>query len=716
MSATNTTPTTTTASVIEAPTTGTAAAAPRLAGFMLAAAITLSAFLLFQVQPLVGKYILPWFGGGAGIWTTCMLFFQVMLLVGYLYAHLSVTFLRPRGQAVVHALLVAAALAMLPIIPAEQWKPVDPAANPAYRILLLLAVTLGLPYVVLSATAPLLQAWFTRLFPGRTPYRLYALSNAASLVALLSFPFVFEPLLSRRTQAHAWSAAYAVLAALLAACIYFLWKGRSVSPIAESSPTAAQAEDAHAMLPVRTLWIHYPLWLLRPACASLMLLAITNRLSLDVAAVPFLWIVPLALYLVTFIICFDSPRWYRRWLFGLLLVLGLAVGCLALMYAPSWGTAGKVSSYCFALFTCCMVCHGELVALRPDPRRLTAFYLMVAAGGALGGVFVGLVAPIIFDRFFELHIGFVLTWLLFMVAMASNPASSLYRLRRAPLWYLHVVIGALVIAAVYGLVVVGDTRTPAVARYRNFYGVLEVKEYLDSKGNPSRWLIHNGILHGQQILDPGMHMQSTTYYRTTSGIGRVLASRPRPLRLGAVGLGTGTLAAAGRPGDVVRFYELDPGVERVAREHFTFIAHSPASVEVVLGDARLSLEREAPQGYDVLALDAFSGDGIPFHLVTLEVMETYLRHVKPDGVIAFHISNRHLDLAPVVAGLARHYGMHEEYVEDSEATWVLLARDPEALARMSLVSSPQLVPKRPRVWTDDHASLLPILIWRTYRK
>lgn len=704
--------------MIGTPLTGVAAAAtPRAAGFMLAAAITLSAFLLFQVQPLVGKYILPWFGGGAGIWTTCMLFFQVMLLVGYLYAHLSVTFLGPRGQAVVHALLVAAALAMLPIIPAEQWKPVDPAANPAWRILLLLTVTLGLPYVVLSATAPLLQAWFARLFPGRTPYRLYALSNAASLVALLSFPFVFEPLFSRRTQAHAWSVAYAVLAALLAACIYFLWKGRPAEPVALNAPAPAPTKESYGPPPVRTLWIHYPLWLLLPACASLMLLAVTNRLSLDVAAVPFLWIVPLALYLVTFIICFDSPRWYRRWLFGLLLVLGLAVGCLALMYAPGWATAGKVSSYCFTLFTCCMVCHGELVALRPDPRRLTAFYLMVAAGGALGGVFVGLVAPLIFDRFLELHIGFVLTWLLFMLAMGSNPASSLYQFRRAPLWYLHVVIGALVIAAVYGLVAVGDMRSPGVGRYRNFYGVLEVKEYPDKQGNPSRWLVHNGILHGQQYLDPGMQMTMASYYRPTSGIGRILAIRQRPLRLGVIGLGTGTLCATGRPGDVVRFYELDPDVERVAREHFTYLAQSAAKVEVVLGDARLSMEREAPQAYDVLALDAFSGDGIPFHLMTLEVMETYLRHLKPDGVIAFHISNRHLDLAPVVAGLARHYGLHEEYVDDfgGDSTWALLSREPEALARMSLVSSPKLVPKHPRLWTDDHASLLPILIWRDHR-
>lgn len=685
-----------------------------LAGVVLATAITLSAFLLFQVQPLLGKYILPWFGGAAGVWTTCMIFFQLVLLGGYLYAHLSVTYLTPRWQGIVHGLLVLAAIASLPVIPADRWKPVDPTADPTGRILLLLLTTLGLPYFVLSATAPLLQGWFARLYPGRTPYRLYALSNAASLAALLTFPFVIEPLLARRSHAYAWSAAYVVLAGCLYACVALVWKA-APKPTLPDSTAAGQpvpSESAGGSPTARPPLIHYLLWLLLPACASVMFLAVTNKLSLDVAAVPFLWIVPLAIYLLSFIICFDSPRWYRRWFFGPLLVLGLAAASYMLVQGILWGTGANVLAYFLALSACCMVCHGELAALKPEPRRLTAFYLLIAAGGALGGIFVGIFAPLVFDAFIELQIGMGMTWLLFAVALAANPSSPLYAFRRPPAWYLLVVIGGLLIAALYGPVTVRNALTTDLARVRNFYGVIQVQDDI-YRNEPFIMLKHNGIWHGMQLKDPARRMQLTSYYSAESGIGRLLASRSsRPIRLGAVGLGVGTLAAAGKPGDVIRFYELDPDVERVAREHFTFISGSQATVEVILGDARLSMEREAPQDYDVLALDAFSGDGIPFHLMTREVMETYLRHLKPDGVIAFHISNRHLDLAPVVEGLARHHGMHTIFIDEDNATWALASRESASLDAVRRFASPDLVPKRTLLWTDDYASLLPILMWR----
>jgi SAM-dependent methyltransferase len=362
-----------------------------------------------------------------------------------------------------------------------------------------------------------------------------------------------------------------------------------------------------------------------------------------------------------------------------------------------------------------MVCHGELAALKPDPRRLTAFYLLIAAGGALGGIFVGILAPTLFQDFYELHIGFAMTWFLFLVALAANPASPLYRLRHPPAWYPLIIIAALLIAALYGPVTVQQAEQIYLDRVRNFYGVIEV---LDDqyRNEPYILLRHNGILHGMQAKDPAQRMNTTAYYDPESGIGRLLTSlRARPIRMGAVGLGAGTLAAAGKPGDVIRFYEIDADVERIAREHFTFISGSPAAVEVILGDARLSLERQADQNYDVLALDAFSGDGIPFHLMTRQAMETYLRHVRPDGVIAFHISNRHLNLAPVVAGLANHFGLHSIYINDDDATWALLARQPASLDGARPFASPDLVPQTPRLWTDDYASLLPILKWRARR-
>ena len=679
---------------------------PAAAGVLLAAAITLSAFLLFQVQPLIGKFILPWFGGSAGVWTTCMLFFQVMLLAGYLYAHLSVTCLTPRWQGILHAALVAVAIVTLPVVPADRWKPTS-AANPAPQILALLLATLGLPYFVLSATAPLLQAWFARSFPHRSPYRLYALSNVASLTALLTFPFVIEPLLSRRSQAFAWSAGYLAFAACLTACLALLWKRAGDEPAPSTTAEPVASGD-----PPRPPLIHYLLWLLLPACASLMLLAVTNKLCLDVAPVPFLWVVPLAIYLVTFIICFDSPRWYRRSLFGPLLFAAAAAGAYAISYGGDWGIGAGIAALSLALFACCMTCHGELVALKPDPRRLTVFYLMVAAGGAAGGVFVALVAPLVFVEFLELHIGLASSCLLFLAALAANPNSPLYRFRLAPVWFLLILLVGLLIAALYAHSTLRFIETPLIARTRNFHGVIDVFE-ADEGGTAAVVILHNGITHGVQSRDPARRRETTVYYRKTSGVGRLLSAlESRPIRVGMIGLGAGTLAAAGKSGDFFRFYELDPDVERLARSHFTFLADSPATIEVVLGDARLSMERESPQGYDALVLDAFSGDGVPTHLLTREVMATYLRHLKPDGVIAFHISNRHLDLAPVVAALARTERLHTLFLKDGGyILWALAARDPAPLDALRPFASPDAAPTSERLWTDDHASLFPLLRW-----
>jgi hypothetical protein len=697
---------------ITAPSTGQSTTAPRAAIYLLATAITLSAFLFFQIQPMIGKFILPWFGGSAGVWTTCMIFFQVVLLAGYLYAHLSLTYLPPRRHAIVHALLVVAAIMTLPTIPAGRWKPTS-AADPTPRILALLISTLGLPYFVLSATAPLLQGWFVRLFPGRSPYRLYALSNVASLAALLAFPLLIEPLVSRRWQAYAWSAGYVAFALCLLACATFLLKAADTisSPQPSSDSSRSETSTSAAPRPPRT---HYLLWLLLPACASLMFLAVTNKLCFDVAAVPFLWIVPLAIYLLTFILCFDGPRWYRRRYAAPVLFVAIGLGCYCLVRGHAWGIGANVASQSFTLFVCCMACHGELAALKPDPRRLTSFYLMIAAGGAVGGIFVGLVAPHVFDQFLELHVGLGLTWLLFLVARAADSASSRYRFRGPFAWFVLIVVSAVLVGALYGHATLryGGTRT--LERSRSFYGVIQVYEGVRD-GAAVVIMDHNGITHGMQFEDERRRWEPPIYYRPTSGVARLLSSiNAWPLRMGVIGLGTGNLATAGKSGDVVRFYELDPEVERLAKAHCTFLSASTATVEVVLGDARLSMEREPPQHYDVLVLDAFSGDAIPIHLLTREAMATYLRHLKPDGALAFHITNRHLDLAPVVNGLAGDHGMRVVLVDDNDSEWAL------ATARQSLLESLRVpsanvkvtTPTSTRVWTDDYAGLLPIVSWR----
>ncbi|MCX7008217.1 MAG: ferrichrome ABC transporter permease, partial [Kiritimatiellaeota bacterium] len=382
--------------------------------FAYALTIFVGAFLLFQIQPLIGKYILPWFGGGPGIWTTCMLFFQVLLLGGYAYAHFLSRLFKPRTQAIVHFVLLGVAVALLPIIPADAWKPHSGDA-PVLHILALLAACLGLPYFLLSATSPLMQQWFSRTHPGASPYRLYALSNVGSLLALLSYPFYFETHFTRQTQAALWGWGFATFVVCCGLCVWLQWRKtdsavRAIEAQELASPETAQRPALRSRV----------LWLLLPACASVLLLATTNKICQDVAVMPFLWIVPLGLYLLSFVICFDSPRWYVRPPF---LVALLASGygiCWAMAQGIELALWKQVGIYSGALFVCCMVCHGELYRLKPAPRHLTSFYLMIAVGGALGGLFVAVAAPLLFSDFYELHLGLVLCWALFAFVLASE--------------------------------------------------------------------------------------------------------------------------------------------------------------------------------------------------------------------------------------------------------------------------------------------------------
>jgi SAM-dependent methyltransferase len=687
---------------------------------LYALTIVVSAFLLFQVQPVIAKIILPWFGGSAAVWTVCMLFFQMALLLGYLYSHALVRYLKPRTQMLVHAALLLVSVLALPIYPNTSWKPMG-GEEPALRILGLLAMTVGLPYFLLSTTGPLLQAWYARRFRGGMPYRLYALSNAGSMFALLSYPVLFEPVFATHQQAWMWSAAYGVFVVLCGGLA--LLAGPGGAPAAGAGRGQGPAEEAASadadIVPPSAK--KYLMWLLLPAVASLLLLAITNHLSQNVAAIPFLWVLPLSIYLLTFILCFEGSGWYRRNPYVQL--LAVALGGMA--YALSVDSTGSVPIrvmvplFSMGLFTCCMVCHGELARLKPDPRYLTHFYVMIAAGGALGGLLVGLLAPHLFNAIYEMPLGLVACAALVAWLLAQNPELKWFQRwwRPAP-----IVAAALTVAlAVFVGLQIRDSVRGSREMVRNFYGGLRVRDSgTATQLEATRTLTNGTINHGEQFLNAARRDQPTTYYGPNTGVGLAIREKQqnRAIRVGVIGLGTGTLAAYGRLGDYYRFYEINPLVLRLARTEFSFLPNCKAKVDVAMGDARLSLEREAPENFDVLAVDAFSSDSIPVHLLTLEAMLLYFRHLRPDGVLAVHISNRYLDLEPVLAGETLATGKMARVVDTEDddtqdvfgATWVLITSPASGFHGEELTNSRPIEFKRTvRLWTDDYSNLFRIL-------
>ena len=706
---------------------------------LYAVTIFLSAFLLFLVQPIIAKEILPWFGGAASVWTTCLVFFQTSLLLGYAYSDFLARKLTLSTQVKLHTALLAISLAWLPIIPAIRWKP-DGSEGPPLLILGALATTIGVPYILLSATSPIVQSWLARARPKSNPYRLFALSNAASMLALTGYPFLLEPWVRTRWQALGWSAAYPVFICLCVAAGWVTLRravrtemlptggippalGCAASPgispaLQSAAPTARPAAKSKRQSTTAThdtdsrdsnqtpAASQQALWAILSAVGVILLLAVTNRITQDIASVPLLWIVPLALYLATFIICFDHPAWYRRSAIVVLLTVALvAMGWALISTAVAYHYRLQIAVFCGGLFVTCMFCHGELARSKPGPAYLTRFYFMVAAGGAVGSVMVGIVAPLVLPAYFELQAGLVAIALL-MVWQTKRD---------------RVVFRALAVAVT--LAVVGfagrsirDFYTGTIAASRSFYGVLRVIE--GGGGNlRSRALVHGGVGHGTQYLSVPRY--PTYYYVPTSGIGRLLSQRPNaPMRVGVIGMGIGTLATYGVPGDVFRFYEIDPDMVSIAQRDFTFLRESQATVETVLGDARLSLEREPDQQFDVLALDAFFGDAIPVHLLTMEAMAVYRRHLRPGGVLAIHITNRFMDLAPVVAALADANELFAVYVQDRTTTepaspsdWILLSERRESLNRPKVIeiatdlqTSPGFVP-----WTDDFNNIAQVL-------
>ena len=669
-------------------------------------AIFLGAFLLFQVQPLLGRYILPWFGGGPSVWTSCLLFFQALLLAGYAYAHGIASRLGPRWQGRIHLTLLALSVFALPIDPdAEVWTEAS-YDNPTGTIMLLLLATAGLPYVILSATSPLLQRWFHWQYPTHSSYRLYALSNAGSLIALLSYPFVVEPLVPVRAQAEMWSWAYGVFLVACGWCAWGILRREGTAP-------APETEDEES--PPGATEIGW--WLALSACGSALLLATTNQMSQEIAVVPFLWVLPLSLYLLSFILCFESDRWYRRTTWAIGLAATAPAACVMLATGGVLPLELQIVVFSATLFAGCMACHGELALLRPHGRHATKFYLILSVGGALGGVIVAVAAPRLFPGYWE-----------YPFALSAACLLTLYFGIRSGGWKLIPQGGltpppALLIA----LFTVGYTFSlrvaePHLAASRNFYGVLQVTEETDEAGE-LRKLTHGRTEHGAQYVDAQRRFLPTTYFGPGTGAELAFQRHParaasRPVRVGIVGLGAGTLAAYGRPGDVFRFYEINPAVVDFAHTQFTYLSDTPATTEVVAGDARVRMEEELAQGrpgaFDILVVDAFSSGAIPLHLLTGEAGEVYAQHLTEDGLLAFHITNRFLDLAPVLRGMAARLGMGAVLLDSgpnpaqgvNAATWMILTRSEEFLADPAVKArAAGNVSSEALDWTDNFAGL-----------
>ena len=713
--------------------------------------ILLSAFLLFQVQPVISKMILPWFGGSTAVWTTCMLFFQVLLVAGYVYAHWLSRLKSRRLQMIVHVLLIVLALATLPITPSERFKPTD-SSLPTLRILWLLFVHIGLPYFILSSTGPLVQAWYAFRYPGRSPYRLYALSNVGSLGALLTYPFLFEPAFDLVTQGALWSVvfvAFGICCALLA--VFISRKGLSAETVVEEGTAGKRSRQAKSSPLKRDRWN----WIWMPALASLMLLAITQHVCQQVVVIPFLWIAPLSLYLLSFIICFDRETWYRPRVYAWLTFLAVSWVAAVMLrheidavlkkggfefqfvtFASS--VLVQVSSYLWMLFVICMLCHGELTRRKPAVSHLTSFYLSVSVGGAIGGLLVSLICPLVFDSYLELQ----LSMLAALIFSATIVVTQMLAWRA-----VGQLSAALLVGAGCGLFVKAQLgeyqrnvksfdvekriqRETVVAR-RNFFGVLRVvrETHEEDSYDNHMTLMHGNTLHGIQFIDPSRQLIPTSYYNVNSGVGLLMRKylQDRPVKVSVIGLGVGTLAAYGRPGDQFRFYEIDPDVERLANEYFSFLKETPAEVQVIRGDARLSLEQEVQQGpthnIDLLILDAFSGDAVPVHLLTTEALQVYLDHLKETGILAIHASTQHLRLIPVITRLAEHHQLPviiftttpdpQQEVGEDLATWIVLTRNQQFLSDVEVrekhqpPSGPDA--KRVSLWTDQFSALYEIV-------
>lgn len=695
--------------------------------------VILGAFLLFQVQPLIARLLLPLFGGGASVWTACMLFFQVVLLAGYAYAH-GLSQLALRRQLQLHCGMLLLSLFALPIGLAADFSP--QASAPLLQLVVALSLSVGVPYAVLSATGPLVQQWFARQYATRSPYFLYSWSNAASLLALLSFPFLIEPNLSSQWQTWSWSAAFAGYIVLMLLLMLRLWQVESSftqNTFTQNTRDNLPQSNGKTALSVQIRWLLYS------ALGVVFLVATTNAMTQNVAPVPFLWVVPLAIYLLTFILSFQSTRWYQRgyalWVLSLIALIAVMMHFIGTQF----NLLSQLCIYLGLLTVGCLICHAELAKAKPQSSQLTGFYLMLALGGCVGSAFVAFVATWLFDQFLEFPLAFVGLLLLLAWQLLSTPDASAFRssntslpIRLLQFFWQTPDRRSGFLALAFALLSSGlllelnrlFSQTD-VYRARNFYGVLSVKD-VTLDGVTERRLIDGSTSHGTQYQDAATKSQPLSYYRPQSGAAHALSLKSAvkgPIKAGFIGLGAGTLAAYGKAGDQYRFYELNPAVIAVAQQYFSYLSDSKAQISLVEGDGRVSLQQEFNQGqlqqFDLLVIDAFAGDSIPQHLLTREAMALYQQHLAKDGIIAVHISNTHLNLLPLMVGTAQAMGWQLGYFmtppsaeHPHQTEWVWLTAQSESLSQpqtQALLTPIDLAGKTPLQWSDAYSDLVSLL-------
>jgi len=678
-----------------------------------------SAFLLFSVQPLIARYLLPWFGGSPAVWSTCIIFFQALLLGGYAYAHWLASKCRAT-QKKIHLGLMFLTLLCLPAIPSYETISILGNLPPQFQIIIILAFSIGLPFFVLSTNAPLIQHWFGETFPALSPYRLYALSNVGSLLALIIYPLVMEPFLSLRAQSLAWSGGYLLFVI-----------GGSYSLLLIVKEHTVVVVEAETAVVVMTSPGQKAAWVVLPALASGFLLATTNQLCQEVASVPFLWVLPLALYLLSFILTFDAEHWYCRWFWGGLYVMLVPVGWWSFYEGHNFGFSMQLLLYTALLLFSCMLCHGELYKLRPSSRQLTQFYLAIAVGGVLGGLFVTFIAPAVFVSYREYQLvlyGVCLTILVIWVWKKAWSVSF-----RQPLFWISIPLIAYLLALPFiSYKSVTASEGTVLARSRNFFGTLKIIEGQDQIGR-FRALINGRIMHGMQYQHLPWRPRAVGYYAEGSPCAEIFKlcrqwskarDEDRFLNVGVVGAGIGTMLAYGEHGDAFRFYEINPQVIDASQRYFHYFKETTIQSELIVGDGRIVLEKElrdlGSNRFDILVIDAFTSDSIPLHLLTLESVQLYLNHLKAEGILLFHITNRFLDLNPAIRGLAeatnsksiRLGAESDPVIGRTRTQWVAMTRSPslaQQLVQLQTAKPWGEDDKPPLVFTDNFSSLLKVL-------
>jgi hypothetical protein len=683
--------------------------------------VFISAFLVFQIQPIISKIILPWFGGGASVWTTCLLFFQLFLLLGYLYAFVLTKVLKVKYQVVVHFIGLLCGLFLLPN-DISDLQNVSLDGLPTWSVLKVLFFGLGFPYLILSANSPLLQHWFTSETNGAHPYRLYAVSNVGSFLALVSYPLIIEPFMPLDWQIKLWSSIYWLFVILIAwICFIVVKQNDRHKEHTPKKQTNSKVQFSKLLL-----------WFMLSALGVVLLVSTTNALTQNVPPVPFLWLAPLAIYLLTYVIAFSNFAIYVRnfWLPFFMLLSFVAL--LIYFIGGQFDIITQLLIYLLILLCGCMICHGELNLLKPLHGNTTLFYLVLSAGGVFGSFLVSFVAKNLFDDFLEFPMAIFsvlvlssasLYWIKQDVVIDTNPRL-VSNVTTKKFSKLSICIASVALIWLLAFINLNNQyQQYDIANGRNFYGILTVKDITEGNVNERR-LIDGTTSHGSQSLPLSNSAVPMSYYRPGTGVQLVIEelSKDKSLQVGIIGLGVGALAAYGRSGDTYIFYELNPLVSDYANKYFSYLSSSKADVDIKLGDARVTLQNESdlgkPNAFDLLIIDAFSGDLIPTHLMTNEAFLLYQEHINAQGVIALHISNRHLSLMPVIMHHSRNFNMNVMLFEtpgngiEHDAQWMVLTNNNQLIQSSRLVNSQTVISKRQSkevLWTDDYSSLLSIL-------